>query len=82
MFFVLSGFLITSLLLKELRLSDRVDFGRFYVHRARRLLPALVVVLLGSAVLALTLAPRRRRAAARRHRRLDVLRDQLVVRGP
>ena len=56
-FFVLSGFLITSLLLKELRLSDRVDFGRFYVHRARRLLPALVVVLLGSAVLALTLAP-------------------------
>ncbi|HET8971505.1 MAG TPA: acyltransferase family protein [Candidatus Nanopelagicales bacterium] len=56
-FFVLSGFLITSLLLKELRLTDRVDFRRFYLHRARRLLPALGVVLVGAAVLALTIAP-------------------------
>ena len=58
MFFVLSGFLITSLLLKELRLTNRVDFGRFYLRRARRLLPALVVVILAlAAVLALTVAP-------------------------
>ncbi len=56
-FFVLSGYLITSLILKELRLTDRIDFGRFYLHRARRLLPALFVALFGAAMLALTVAP-------------------------
>lgn len=45
-FFVLSGFLITSLILEELDRSDRVNFGRFYLGRARRLLPALLVMLL------------------------------------
>ncbi len=45
-FFVLSGFLITSLLLEEFDRSGRIDFGRFYLGRARRLLPALVLMLL------------------------------------
>lgn len=45
-FFVLSGFLITSLILEEWQRSGRVDFGRFYLGRARRLLPALVLMLL------------------------------------
>ena len=45
-FFVLSGFLITSLILEELDRSGRVNFGRFYLGRARRLLPALLLVLL------------------------------------
>jgi len=45
-FFVLSGFLITSLILEELDRSDRVDFRRFYIGRARRLLPALLLMLL------------------------------------
>ena len=45
-FFVLSGFLITSLILEELDRSGRLDFGRYYVCRSRRLLPALVLVLL------------------------------------
>jgi peptidoglycan/LPS O-acetylase OafA/YrhL len=43
-FFVLSGFLITSLLLVELERDGRLAFGRFYERRARRLLPALVVL--------------------------------------
>ena len=45
-FFVLSGFLITSLILEELDRSDRVDFKRFYLGRARRLLPALLLMLI------------------------------------
>lgn len=45
-FFVLSGFLITSLILEELDRSDRVDFKHFYIGRARRLLPALLVMLI------------------------------------
>jgi peptidoglycan/LPS O-acetylase OafA/YrhL len=38
-FFVVSGFLISSHLLKELK-SGHLDFNRFYLRRARRLLPA------------------------------------------
>ena len=44
-FFVLSGFLITALLLDERRVHGRVDVRRFYARRAARLLPALVLVL-------------------------------------
>ncbi|MEE6297276.1 acyltransferase family protein [Georgenia wangjunii] len=43
-FFVLSGFLITTLLLREMRTRGRLDLPRFWVRRARRLLPALVTV--------------------------------------
>jgi peptidoglycan/LPS O-acetylase OafA/YrhL len=48
-FFVLSGFLITSLLLDELGRSGRIDLGDFWIRRARRLLPALVVMVLAVA---------------------------------
>jgi peptidoglycan/LPS O-acetylase OafA/YrhL len=44
-FFVLSGFLITSLLVNELEASRRVSLPRFWGRRARRLLPALFLVL-------------------------------------
>jgi peptidoglycan/LPS O-acetylase OafA/YrhL len=44
-FFVLSGFLITSLLLNEQRRTNRVSMGGFYSRRALRLLPALVALL-------------------------------------
>jgi peptidoglycan/LPS O-acetylase OafA/YrhL len=49
-FFVLSGFLITSLLLDELGRSGRIDLGDFWMRRARRLLPALVLMVLSVAV--------------------------------
>ncbi|MGA2303289.1 MAG: acyltransferase family protein [Acidimicrobiales bacterium] len=45
-FFVLSGFLITSLLLGEWSETGTVSFRRFYEHRARRLLPGLFLLLL------------------------------------
>ena len=41
-FFVLSGFLITSLLLSELDRNDRIDLRRFWTRRTKRLLPALL----------------------------------------
>ena len=48
LFFVISGFLITLLLLK----SDGIDLGRFWVRRLRRLLPALLTVILAVEILA------------------------------
>jgi peptidoglycan/LPS O-acetylase OafA/YrhL len=53
LFFVLSGYLITGLLLRELDLAGRVDFRRFYQRRAKRLLPALVLVTIGHLILQL-----------------------------
>ena len=52
LFFVLSGYLITSLLLVEWEARNRIDLFRFWMRRARRLLPALVVVVLASLILA------------------------------
>jgi peptidoglycan/LPS O-acetylase OafA/YrhL len=57
-FFVLSGFLITGLLVQEITHTGRLRFAEFYVRRLRRLLPALIVMLLVIGVLAaLLLAP-------------------------
>ena len=44
-FFVLSGFLITSILLAEFHSRKRIDIKNFYLRRARRLLPALFTML-------------------------------------
>ncbi len=59
-FFVISGFLITRLLTSEIvEGGGRLDFGRFYLRRARRLLPALFFTLLASSVVAIwSLSPR------------------------
>ncbi len=45
-FFVLSGYLITDILLDQHRRLHRIDLKQFWMHRARRLLPALWLVLL------------------------------------
>jgi len=46
LFFVVSGFLITGLLVRERERSGRISFSRFYARRVRRILPAALVVLL------------------------------------
>lgn len=61
-FFVLSGFLITGLLVQEVSDTGRLRFAEFYVRRLRRLLPALLVMLLVVGTLAeLLLAPAEQR---------------------
>ncbi|HOZ59450.1 MAG TPA: acyltransferase, partial [Nakamurella multipartita] len=59
-FFVLSGFLITSLLLGEFDRSGRIDILRFYIRRARRLLPAVLVLMLVFSVVSLVISASRR----------------------
>jgi len=54
-FFVLSGFLITTLLWYELEARHRIAFGRFYLRRAIRLYPALIVTLVLSVAIGLFL---------------------------
>jgi peptidoglycan/LPS O-acetylase OafA/YrhL len=44
-FFVISGYLITSLLLREFRGSGHIELTRFWLRRARRLLPAVGVLI-------------------------------------
>lgn len=56
-FFALSGHLITGLLVEELDRTGRLDLRGFYARRARRLLPALVLMLAVYALLTLTLDP-------------------------
>jgi peptidoglycan/LPS O-acetylase OafA/YrhL len=51
-FFVLSGFLITTLLLGEWQASGRISLPHFYLRRALRLLPALFVAVAGYLVIA------------------------------
>nr|NLI49678.1 acyltransferase [Propionibacterium sp.] len=51
-FFVISGFLITSLLIRERATKGRIDLRAFWTRRARRLLPALAVCVGVSALVA------------------------------
>jgi peptidoglycan/LPS O-acetylase OafA/YrhL len=59
-FFVISGFLITSLLLREIGRTGRVSITGFYARRAVRLLPAAAVVLLATLTAAWIWLPRTR----------------------
>ena len=49
-FFVVSGFLITSLLIDEQHVSGKVSLKQFWIRRARRLLPALFAMLIAALV--------------------------------
>ncbi|RZT58388.1 peptidoglycan/LPS O-acetylase OafA/YrhL [Microcella alkaliphila] len=51
-FFVVSGYLITALLLHERRRTGRIALRAFWARRARRLLPALALVVMSTATLA------------------------------
>ncbi len=56
LFFVLSGYLITSLLVAERERTGAIDLKQFWVRRARRLLPALLAMFPALAVYARTVA--------------------------
>jgi peptidoglycan/LPS O-acetylase OafA/YrhL len=62
-FFVLSGFLVTRLLLRDLEGGGTVRFGRFYARRFRRLLPAAFVALVGTALVFVVVDPIEARAS-------------------
>ena len=59
-FFVISGFLITGLLVRELNTTGTVSMAGFYARRARRLLPGAALVLVVTGVLTLLVLPRTR----------------------
>ena len=56
-FFVISGFLITALLVEEHERNSRISLGKFYARRALRLFPALLAVV-AAAVIYASFAPR------------------------
>lgn len=54
-FFVISGFLITGIVLREINATGRIDFFAFYERRVRRLFPAMLATIAGSVVVAIFL---------------------------
>ena len=54
-FFVLSGYLITGLLVEEHRTTSRIDLPGFFARRVRRLIPAALLVILLTLVAAVAL---------------------------
>ena len=65
-FFVLSGYLITGLLVTEVRNTGTIDLARFYARRVRRLLPAMAVMVMATLLVgAIILAPQELALAAR-----------------
>ena len=56
-FFVLSGFLVTQLLLRDIARGGSIRFGRFYSRRFRRLLPAAFVTLVVTGLVFTAIAP-------------------------
>jgi peptidoglycan/LPS O-acetylase OafA/YrhL len=63
LFFALSGFLITSLLLAEIERTGQVDVFAFWGRRLRRLLPAVLLLLVGVTVITTIVASVPERAA-------------------
>jgi peptidoglycan/LPS O-acetylase OafA/YrhL len=65
LFFVLSGYLITTLLVAERARWGSIDLLAFWARRGRRLLPALFLMLIAVAIYAATLAPTNQQATIR-----------------
>ena len=72
-FFVISGFLITGLIVREVARTGRLSLVRFYARRARRILPAAVLVLLATCAAAVVVLPP--------VRAVEVLRDSIWAAG-
>jgi peptidoglycan/LPS O-acetylase OafA/YrhL len=63
-FFVISGFLITGLLVREVETTGRLDFQNFYARRARRILPAATATLVVTVIASLVILTNERAGAA------------------
>ncbi len=74
-FFVLSGYLITGLMLAEVDRTGRLSLSRFWARRARRLLPASALVLTVTALASSVLLP----LVQRQQNALDILSAGLYV---
>ncbi len=59
LFFVLSGYLITGILLSQIKSQGRINIADFWLRRIRRLYPALLAMLAGLAIWALLFDPAR-----------------------
>jgi peptidoglycan/LPS O-acetylase OafA/YrhL len=57
LFFVLSGFLVSSILLEEIATTGKLRIGAFYARRVRRLLPAALLVIITTSLVFLLVAP-------------------------
>ena len=79
LFFVLSGFLITTLLLDEHRASSRIDLVGFWYRRARRLLPALFLLIAVVVIVAVWATPIEKGGVPLGPARGARLRSQLAV---
>ena len=78
-FFVISGYLITSLLLREFRGTGHIELARFWLRRARRLLPAVGVLIAVAMVVSAIAEPGQDRPDPRRRARLALLLRQLAL---
>src|SRR5690242_29276 len=56
-FYVLSGYLITGLLVQEAATTGQLRFANFYARRLRRLLPALLLMLAVTCIVAMVVVP-------------------------
>lgn len=56
-FFVISGFLITGIMAREIESTGRLRLGQFYARRARRILPASAVTILATVAAAVVFLP-------------------------
>jgi peptidoglycan/LPS O-acetylase OafA/YrhL len=74
-FYVISGYLITALLLRECEKTGRISFRTFYLRRIKRLLPTSFVVLIVTALVAWLLYP----AILRKDLGLDIAAASLYV---